>query len=301
MIWHFLITATLMSALAVSLNLAVGTAGLFNIGHAAYFGVGAYASALLVLAGVRFELALLAAAAMAGVLGLALGALTLKLAGDYFAVASLGLGVVAQSVLNNWQALTRGPMGIPGIPRAVLLEREVETLPEQWLLAAAYLAVAFAVVDRLTRSPFGLALRATRDDEEAAAALGKPVVALKVQAAALSALFAGGAGSLYAHYVTYIDPSQFGLSLSVSLLVAVIFGGLGNHVGAVLGATALVTLQQATLWMGVPAALAGGLQQAVFSVILVALVLLRPRGLLAEPRWRPGLPGPRGQVDSRGT
>lgn len=286
MIWHFLITASLMGALAVSLNLAVGSAGLFNIGHAAYFGVGAYTSALLVLAGVRFELALPGAAVVAGILGLALGGLTLKLEGDYFAVASLGLGIVTQAVLNNWQGLTRGPMGIPGIPAPAIFGVELNTLPAQFFLAAFYLVLVYLTVERLTRSPFGLSLRAVRDDEAATAALGKPVVALKVQAAAVSALFAGGAGSLYAHYVSYIDPSQFGLALSVSLLVAVIFGGLGNHLGAILAATLLVGMQQGLLLLGVPPGLSGGLQQLLFSVALVALVLMRPRGLLAERRWR---------------
>ena len=286
MIWHFLVTASLMGALAVSLNLAVGSGGLFNIGHAAYFGVGAYTSALLVLAGLPFELALAGAAVLAGFLGLALGSLTLKLEGDYFAVASLGLGIVAQDVLNNWQSLTRGPMGIPGIPPPTVFGVKLDSLPAQFLLAACYLAVVYVAVERLTRSPFGLALRATRDDAATAAALGKPVVALKVQAAAVSALFAGGAGSLYAHYVTYIDPSQFGLHLSVSLLVAVIFGGLGNHVGALLGATLLVSLQQGLLFLGVPPAVSGALQQLLFSISLVVLVLLRPRGLLAERRWQ---------------
>lgn len=287
-LYHFLITAFTLGALAISLNLVVGSTGLLQLGHIGFFGIGAYTSTLLVMRlGLPWLFAFLAAGLLAALAGTVIGLLTLKLKGDYFAITTLGLGIIFEAVLTNWQSLTRGPVGIPGIPAPRLAGLSFSSLPSQVFLAALLLALTYLVVQRLTVAPFGLTLRAIREDEIAASALGAPVVLLKVQAASISAGFAGLAGSLQAHYIRFIDPKQFGFEIGVFVLVAVIFGGLGNHLGAFLGAVLLTALQQGLPYLGLPPSLTGPLQQLLLALTLIVLMLFRPRGLLPERRERP--------------
>lgn len=286
-LYHVLITACSLGALTMSLNLVVGVTGLLQLGHVAFLGIGAYASALLVMRlHLPWLLAFLLAGLLAALVGSVIGLLTLKLKGDYFAVTTLGFAVILEAVLTNWQSLTRGPVGIPGIPAPTAFGHRFYTLPEQLLLGIILLAVTYLILQRLTRAPFGLTLRAIREDEIAARALGTPVVALKVQAVAISAFFAGLAGSLQAHYIRFIDPKQFGFYIGIFALVAVIFGGLGNFLGSLLGAAVLTALQQGLPYLGLPPSLTGPIQQFLLAVGLVVLILFRPKGLLPEPRAR---------------
>jgi branched-chain amino acid transport system permease protein len=282
-IWHLLITIGIFGILALSLNLAVGRAGLFNLGHAAFFAIGAYTSALLIMKlHWPWLLGLAAAAVLAAVFGYLIGLLTLKLSGDYFAIATLGFAFIVKTVLGNWIDLTRGPMGIPGIPRPNLFGWRLGSLPLQFMLVALCLVGVWFLLRRLDVSPWGRLVRAVRDDEIAARALGKPVLRVKVQAATLSALFAGAAGSLHASYYSFIAPNMFDVDLMIYILVAVIFGGLGNSLGALLGVTLLTTMQQALVWLNVPAALAGSLQQILYSLLLIGMMIFRPKGLIPE-------------------
>jgi branched-chain amino acid transport system permease protein len=173
-------------------------------------------------------------------------------------------------------------MGIPGVPRPSLFGLQFTS---DWQLAglvAAYAVLVWFAVSRLTRSPWGRLLHAVRDDEIAAQALGKRTLAVKTQAVALSAFFAGCAGVLYAAFLQYIDPTIFSVNLTIAILVAVIFGGMGNNAGAIAGATLLTLAQQALVWLNVPADLAGTLQQVFYSLLLIAMMILRPKGLLPE-------------------
>lgn len=285
---HYLNTVLIFGILGTGLNLAAGTGGLLNLGHASLAGVGAYTSVLLVMrAGWPWAPAVLAGGALAALFGGLVGAVTLRLRGDYFAIATLGFGVVMHEIFSNWIDVTRGNMGIPGIPAPEVLGYAFRGSHQQALLLAAMLAVVFLIVTRLVHSPWGWTLRAVRDDEYAAAALGKPVLAVRVQAAVLSAFFAGVAGAAQAFYVRYIDPLQFSLNLMVYVLVAVIFGGLGNYRGALLGAAVFVGLQQGLPYLGLPPSIVGAGQQALFSLALLLLMLFRPRGLLPETRLLP--------------
>lgn len=273
----------LMIVLSLSLNLAVGHTGLFNLGHAAFYAIGAFTGTLLMVRlGCPWLLALLAGGLLSACFGYLIGLLTLRLSGDYFAIATLGLAVVTSSVLLNWQSLTRGPMGIPGIPRPSIAGVHVAADWQLALLVAAFVAVTWFVIGRLTRSPWGRLLRAIRDDEIAAQALGKRTLTMKTQAVALSAFFTGCAGVIYAGYLQYIDPTIFNINLTIAVLVAVIFGGMGNNAGAVVGATLLTLFQQMMVWFNVPSAVAGTLQQIVYSILLVVMMILRPKGMVSE-------------------
>lgn len=284
---HFIITALTFCVMTVSLNLTVGTGGLFNLGHVAFAGIGAYSSVLLIMKlKLPWLLAFPAAGLLAAVFGAVIGLISLKLKGDYFAIATMGFGLVVQSVLNNWQGLTRGPMGIPGIPAPSLLGLRLTARPMQAAYMALVLLLVLWAVRRLTRSPWGRALKAVRDDEFAALAFGKPVLRLKVQAVAISAFFAGLAGAMQAHYIRFISPVQWGLADTVYYLLAVILGGLGNHWGAVLGGVLFVALRQALPYLGLPTGAAGPAEQLLFSLVLILLMLFRPKGLLPEGRFK---------------
>jgi branched-chain amino acid transport system permease protein len=285
---HLLTLMAIYGILAVSLSLVVGLTGLFNLGHAAFFGIGAYASALLALAGYPYPVCLAAAVALAALAGVLVGLPTLRLRGDYLAMATLGLGEIARAVFRNWVGLTRGPMGLPGIPRPALLGLEVDS-PGKWVAVAfAALAVAWLAAELVSRAPLGRVLRAIREDELAVQALGKNPQPFKLQALALGAGLAGLGGSLYAHYISFVDPSPFTLSTTIFLFLLIVLGGLGNHGGSIVAAFVLLGARESLRFAGLPPSVGAPLQQLVFSLLLVVLVIYRPWGLLPEPHLRSG-------------
>lgn len=270
---HLLIIIAIYLILAASLNLAVGYTGLLNLGHVAFFGIGAYTSALLVLRGIPFPSAFfaagLAAAFFAGLLMFAVR----KLRGDYLALATLGFSFVVYSVLLNWTSLTRGPLGIPGIPKP-----EFFGLP----FVAVVAAVILWILHRLTSSPYGRLLEAVRDDEIALAVLGKNIFSLKTQALTLSAFLAGLAGSLFAHYITYIDPSSFYLSELILLLTIVMVGGLASLRGTIAATFSILLIPEALRFMALPSSVIGPLRQIIYAALLILILMFRPRGLMGR-------------------
>lgn len=277
---NILVMACIYGILAMSLNLTVGFTGLLNLGHAAFFAIGAYTSALLALAGVPFYASLAAGALAAAAAGYLIGIPTLKLRGDYLAIATLGFGEITRVVLKNWTPVTGGPMGLPGIPRASLMGFRFQT-PEAFLaLSLAILLLTYLVLQRLAASPFGRVLRGIRDDELAVLAMGKETMAFKLRALALGSLLAGVAGALFAHYITFIHPSSFTIGEGILILCMVVLGGMGSNTGALLGAFILVALPESLRLLGLPGAVAGPLRQLFFGLILVVLMVRRPGGLL---------------------
>jgi branched-chain amino acid transport system permease protein len=283
---HLLTIMAIYGILAVSLNLVVGLTGLFNLGHAAFFGIGAYTSALLAFAGLPYPVCLAAAVGLPALAGVLVGLPTLRLRGDYLAMATLGFGEIARAVFRNWVALTRGPMGLPGVPHPVLLGVRIDT-PGRWVVTAfAGLALAWLVAELIGRAPLGRVLRAIREDELAVQALGKNPEPFKLEALALGAGLAGLGGSLYAHYIAFVDPTPFTLGTTIFLFLLIVLGGLGNQAGSVAAAFALLAARESLRFAGLPPSISAPLQQLVFSLLLVVLVIRRPWGLLPEPRLR---------------
>ncbi|MDO8625015.1 MAG: branched-chain amino acid ABC transporter permease, partial [Candidatus Diapherotrites archaeon] len=203
---HLLILIGIYLVLALSLQLAMGFSGLLNLGHMAFFAIGAYASALLALAGFPYWVCILAAGVFAALAGALLSIPTNRLKGDYLALATLGFSFVVYAIALNWTDLTRGPLGIPGIPRPEFLGF-VFSDNLAFLGLTFFVCIAtYLVLKRLTTSPFGTLLQGIRDHERAAQVLGHNTSRAKTLALATSAFFAGISGSLYAHYITFIDP-----------------------------------------------------------------------------------------------
>jgi branched-chain amino acid transport system permease protein len=210
----------------------------------------------------------------------------MRLKGDYLALATFGFGVIVYSVAKNWQQLTRGPLGLSRIPPFSVmgfdLSRPWAFLP----LVVVCAAFTYWIERRVVSSPFGRVLQCIRDDEIATRALGKRTIWFKLQTLMLTAFFAGIAGGLYAHYVTFIDPSSFTVNESIVVLLMVVFGGMASLRGSVLGAAVLVLLPEALRFMGLPQSIAAPMRQMVYGLLLVVIVLKRPQGLIGLPILR---------------
>ena len=277
---HIMILFLIYSILAVSLDLLIGHTGLLSIAHGAFFGLGAYASALVAvdLSG-PYLLGVLCAMVVAALMSLLISLPTVRLRGDYLAIATYAFQMILYSMLNNWVSVTGGPSGIPGINRPTILGWLVDTNWEFAALAVVFALVAYAVVWRITASPLGRILRCIREDEVFGRGLGKNVLRCKVTVFAVSAALAAMAGSLYAHYFSYIDPTSFTVMESILVIAMVIIGGAGSLWGPLIGAFVLVMLPEGLRFLGLPSAVAANLRQIIYGSLLVVMMMVRPRGL----------------------
>ncbi len=282
---HIAILICIYIILAVSLNLIIGFTGQLNIGHAAFYGIGAYAAALLALSGQPFWLGLLAAMFFAGLGGLLISVPCLRLRGDYLAIATLGFGEIIRALMKNWTSLTRGPLGLPGIP-SIEIFGITFSQPWQFLIIAALIAVIVVfLIRRMIKAPFGRVLRSIREDEIASQSLGKKIINYKVIAVVIGAMFAGVAGSLYAHYISFIDPTTFTLQETILMLCMVVLGGLGSIRGSIIGAALLIIIPEPLRFLSLPSSAAAALRQMLYAIILILIMLYRPQGLLGERRY----------------
>jgi branched-chain amino acid transport system permease protein len=284
---HILILIGIYVIAGVSLNLVCGYTGLLSIAHAAFYGVGAYAAALL---GLRFHtpfaVSLAAGIVSAMILGVIVGAPSLRLHEDYFVIATFGFQVITYSVMNNWVSFTGGPLGLPGIPQPVVFGMRISShwgfLALTWALAA----LVFVFARTLVRSPFGRVLRAVREDEVLAQSLGKDVARQKMTIFVVGAGLAAIAGCIYAWYITFIDPTSFTVQESIFMLAIVILGGPGNLWGSVLGAVFLVSVPEMLRFVGMPSSIAANMRQILYGLALVLLMMFRPQGLIGEYELR---------------
>lgn len=278
------------AVLALGLNFTVGWTGQVSLGHAAFWGIGAYTTAILTAKHAAWSAwpVLVLAALLAGLTGVLLGLPTLRLKGHYLALATIGFGEVVQLVFNNWRPVTGGADGISGIPPLSIagLAFDTETRAYYLLLAAVVLVTVGAL--RLRRSTFGRAFMAVRDNELAAEVAGVPTTRVKTLAFALSAVYAGLAGGLYAHLLRYISPDIFGFEQSLLVLSMLVVGGLGSLAGALVGALVGVALPEALRIFGV-------YYMAVYALVVIFAIVFMPMGIVGvlgsgrlrdrSPRW----------------
>jgi len=284
---HILVITGIYIILTVSLNLVVGYTGLASLGHAAFSCVGAYTSSLLALNyGVSPWIGLLIGACVAAILGVFIGAPSLRIKGDYLAIATFGLGVIVYSVAKNWMSVTRGPMGLPGIPGFSFFGIQLSSVWTYLILVAFFVFLTYFIIRRVVKSPFGRILRSIREDEIATQAMGKNVNRHKIMVFVIGAFFAGIAGSLYAHYITFIDPSSFTVMESITILLMVVFGGMGSLGGSFVGAAILVIFPELLRFLGMPSSVAAPLRQMIYGLLLIVLMLYRPQGILGRYRWK---------------
>ena len=268
--------------LALTLNFIMGYAGIFSLAHAAFFGVGAYATAYLALHYTDSLLVCMAASAgLTAILSMALALPALRVRGEYFVAASMGLQVIGVTIFSEWKSVTGGLGGMIGIPRPTLFGYTFNDDSAFLLMAIATLALVLIATALLVRGSFGRSLMAIRDSESASQAYGKHVNAVKTLSVAVSAGLAGVAGTLYAFYMSFINVESFMLETSIVLMAMVIIGGTGTLFGPVVGAALLMSLPAALTYLPfLPPAELGAIQQIVYGGAMVLLMMFRPGGLV---------------------
>jgi branched-chain amino acid transport system permease protein len=280
---HLAILFSIYAILGVSLNLIVGYTGLLSVTHAAFYGLGAYATAiLLTTTGIGFFFSLIIGVAVAMIASFLIGIVLSKFDDDYYALASLGFNTIIFALFLNWQALTRGPLGIPGISRPELFGFSFSSNLSFLILSLIILILIFYISKFIVNSSFGRVLKAIRGDEKAVQVFGYNTVYYKLTIFVISAGMAAVAGSLFASYITFVDPSSFTVFESIFILAIIILGGLANMRGVILGALFLILLPEILRFVGFPPDIAAQMRQVVYGLILVLLMLYRPQGLLGE-------------------
>lgn len=281
--------------LTAALNLAVGYTGILSIAQAAFMGIGAYAAGILLTEwGLNFFYALPVGMAVAGLAGAALAWGTLRLKGEYYVIASFGFQVIIYSILLNWISLTGGPFGIREIPPPQALGFAFAGPLRYAIFTLGFLAICVWVTWRLGESPYGKVLRAIREDDAAAASIGKNVNRYKIVIFTVSAVLASVGGALYACLITYIDPFTFTIHESIFILALVIIGGSGNVYGSVVGAAVLISIPEMLRFFDVPTTVASPIREILYGALMIIFLRFRPKGLLPERITRGGwIDGPR--------
>ncbi|MCD6281708.1 MAG: branched-chain amino acid ABC transporter permease [Deltaproteobacteria bacterium] len=273
-ILHVCIIMVLFSMLSLSLNIAVGMTGLVSLGHAAFFGIGAYASGLMMLCGLPFEVSLVLSGIVTSVFGIILAVPSLRVKDDYLAIVTLGFGIIAVIILMNMD-ITGGPDGLTGIPPASVFGVALTSKPVYFAFCSSILAIMVLTTSRLKASKVGRAWAAIRDHDTVAMFMGINIYYYKVLCIVISSFWAGIAGSLYAHYTGYINPVTFGMQTSIMILAMVVLGGIGSIPGSIIGASVLVLLPE--LLRGFEA------HQGIFyGALLVTMMVLRPQGIMGR-------------------
>ncbi len=276
---HILVASVINGILAVSLGIVIGFLGELSLAHGAFYGIGAYTSALLAKNfGVPFFLALPAGTLGAALAGFLIGIPALRLSGHYFAIATLGFQGIVILLVTNLVEITRGPMGLSGIPPPGEIHLFMGGVSFQTKAGFYYLSLAVLLVTlwftyNLMRSKFGQGFVAIREDPLLAASVGIRTKRYRLLAFCVSAAFAGAAGSLYAHYTLFISPDSFSLGESVYIATMVIIGGMGAIPGPLVGAVLLTTLPEMLR-------VAGGLQFVLYGLIAMIVVIFMPKGIV---------------------
>jgi branched-chain amino acid transport system permease protein len=280
---HLLILISIWSILGISLNLVVGYTGLLSITHATFFGVGAYGTAILMTDyDFNFFVATLIGVIVAMIVSFVLGAILGRFKGDYYALASFGFNIIAFSIMLNWQSLTRGPLGIPGIGRPEIFGFIFKENIHFLILAAVMALVVYLLSEYIVKSYFGRVIKAIREDEQAISVFGYNTKIYKMMVFVIGAGFAALAGGLFASYITFIDPSSFALSESIFILSIVILGGLASNRGVFWGTVFLMLLPEFLRFVGFPTDIAAQMRQVVYGLLLLFLMMYRPQGFMGE-------------------
>lgn len=277
---YLVVLVALYCILSASLDLLVGFTGILTFGHAAFYGIGAYSAAILAKRlGQGFFVGLLAAIAVTAIVAFVVAIPALRLTSHYFVLATYGFSVIVSTVMTNWVGLTNGPSGISGIP-----EVDVAGVPLGGSFAFLGLTLAAAAIVlfakwRLASSPAGIALRAVREDPTVAEVLGKDVVRTRVTIFVLAGACTAIAGTLLVYHLRIVNPSLFDISFTIFLLAALFVGGTGTTLGTIIGPAILVLFPEGLRFVGLTGDYVAQVQQALYGLLLVLLMLFRPQGL----------------------
>jgi len=278
-----IIIAMLFAVIGVATDLLVGHAGLLSVTSGAFVSVGAYATAI---ATARFGyswftgliLGCLIAAMLASFIAIGFG----RTKRDTFVIGTFAVQLALTGLAFNWTRLTNGAEGIVGVPAIKIGHWKADSKVSLLLLSTCLLVLTLTVVYRLSKSPFGRILHAIREDEMFARSLAKNTLAVKTAAFATCAVLCSIAGTCYAHYISYVDPTSFTLTESILVVSMVIIGGAGSLLGPLIGAVFLTTLPELLRFIGLPSEVAASLRQIIYGSLLVIMMMFRPRGLVGK-------------------
>lgn len=259
--------------LALGLNMLMGYAGQISLGHAAFFGLGAYTTAILTVHyGWSPWLSLPVALSLTALVSFLVALPMLKLHGFYLGMGTLGFGMIGFILFREWSRMTGGDSGLVGIPGLSVGSMELTSKTAYYYIVWSCVTLGFIVCERLVESRIGRALRAIHDSEKAAGAMGVDTARIKVKVFVLSAVLAALAGFLYAHMVTFISPSSFDFLVSVRMVTMVVIGGMASIWGALLGASLLTLLPE---WLHVFV----DYEMMVYGLVLMVVMIFLPQGL----------------------
>lgn len=284
-----LIYSGIYALMAIGQNVITGYGGMLSLTQAGFFAIGSYATAILATRyGFSFWTTLPVAVLISAFFGFLIGLPTLRLKGDYLAIATLGFGEIVRNVLNNWDSLTNGPMGIQRIPMPDLFGFTINPYRKYAFLVMVFVfvGIAYFLFQRLARSRMGRALTAIREDEIAAQAMGINITKYKVYAFVLGASVAGIAGSLQAVFTLSVTPGTYTFMVSVMVLCMVVLGGMGNFKASILGAFLIQFISYFPQLTGLSSVIPPQFRQILFGLILVVMMIWRPQGILGREQTR---------------
>lgn len=282
-----LIYTGIYAFMSLGQNLITGYTGLLSLCSAGFFAVGSYTTAILTTTlGWSFWPTLVVASLLCALLGVLIGLPTLRLKGDYLAIATLGFAEIIRNVIINWDKLTQGPMGIQKIPMIKIFGLSINPF-NKWgflVLEIVMLAIFYLFFERLASSRMGRALEAIREDEIAASASGINVTKYKVTSFALGAAVTGIAGCLQAEFVLSVSPGSYTFMVSIMVLCTVVLGGMGNFLAVILGAFIIQFISYLPQLIGLSNIIPAQAKQIIFGLILVLMMIFRPEGILGRKK-----------------
>lgn len=269
-IYHLITFITFYTILASSLNLFSGYTGLLSLAHAGFYGIGAYTSALLSTHyGLSPFINIFIAMLFSGLIAFIISFIALRTYEDYFVVVTLGIQIIIFSLMNNLTDLTNGPLGIVGIDSFPFLDNSLGFMIFSIIIAL----VIYGLLYNFSKSHYALNLKGIKEDEIYMQSLGRDVKRLKIEVFVISASLASVAGVLYAHYISYIDPTSFTVDESIFILSIVIIGGVGNLKGAFLASSFMVLLPELLRFVGLPDSIGANIRQIIYGLILIGVII----------------------------
>lgn len=280
-IFHILILVSIYGILSLAQNLVMGEAGLLSAAGAVFYGIGAYTAAILATKfGWSIMITIFVAPIIAGIIALFVGASFARFRDDYFMLATLGFLMIFNTVAKNWETLTNGSYGIAGIPKPHIFGEILNTPADFIFLSIFILLVATLISYLISRSSFGRVLNAIREDEDSLSIFGYQTSRYKLIIFTAGAALTSLGGVLFASYITFIDPNSFTVNESLLLWTMIILGGIGKNHGALLGALLLIFIPEMLRFFGFPTEVAGLMRQFIYGLLLIILMLYRPKGIL---------------------
>ncbi|WP_180994145.1 branched-chain amino acid ABC transporter permease [Bacillus sp. Marseille-P3661] len=279
-ILHLLIIVMIYIILTFSYNLILGYGGILSIAHAAFYGVGAYTSALLsVKLGMPVILSIVSAGLVAAIFSLLIAAPSLRIKGHYLIITSFGFQLIVSNILNNWTSITRGPSGLSGIPPLSIFGFELVNKWTAFIFVMCITVICLLVLTKVVHSPFGRIIVAMREDEIGSQSLGKSILKIKISIFMLGSGFAGVAGALFAHYTSFISPDSFTLTESFFIMTIVLIGGAGTISGPIMGAWIMILLPEILRFVGLTSTTGATMKQIAIAVILLLILRFNSEGV----------------------